>query len=59
MDCNEYIQVFISWEYDYDIIIFNNITVIYEKKFQYFDYYIYIIFNKVFIYNILVNNIYY
>ena len=38
MDCNEYIQVFISWEYDYDIIIFNNITVIYEKNFQYFDY---------------------
>ena len=37
MDCNEHIEAFVFWGSDDDIIL-NNLTVIYEKNFQYFDY---------------------
>ena len=37
MDCNEHINVFSFGGYDNEVIL-NNLTIIYEKKFHYFDY---------------------
>ena len=37
IDCYNHIEVFVFWGNENDIIL-NNLTVIYEKNFQYFDY---------------------